>query len=137
MLKPFFMKIKFYIPAFLWALVILAMLCIPGQDLARINFWDRIPQFDKLVHWTLFLGLGFLIYCGRFRSAGRICNAAEILTMALFAFLFGAFTEWVQQLIPGGRISELADFAADIAGTIAGLLSIHATAGRMMKKYEM
>jgi VanZ family protein len=86
---------------------ILGLSSIPGDDTPRIE----IPYLDKVVHFTLYSGLGWMLARTRLR-----------LWLALLTgLLMGAGDEFYQFLTPG-RTPSVYDWFADAAGVTAGLL---------------
>lgn len=73
---------------------------------------------DKLYHLAAFGGLGFLLSWAlslMVHGAGK-----QILLVLTIAALYASFDEWSQQFVVG-RTPDVADFAADLCGTILGL----------------
>ncbi len=71
-----------------------------------------VPGVDKGVHALLFL---FLSTSGRWAGAGR-----TVLGTALV--VYAAASEVVQGVAPLGRTPSIADWLADVAGVLLGLL---------------
>lgn len=77
-----------------------------------------VPHLDKLVHLMLYAVLGLLL-ARALRQRGTVTRSA-ILSAALGMALFAAADEWHQSWVPG-RSADLADWAADVVGGVAGL----------------
>jgi VanZ family protein len=74
----------------------------------------RIPNFDKVVHFSVYGLLGTLA-C----RAGRGGAGAWWALVAVSAY--GATDEWHQSFVPG-RSSELGDWIADTAGAALAIM---------------
>lgn len=86
---------------------ILGLSSIPGDDTPRID----IPHLDKVVHFLLYSGLGWMLARTRLR----------LWLALLIGLLMGAGDECYQSLTPG-RTPSVYDWLADAAGVTAGLL---------------
>lgn len=85
---------------------------IPASELPRVS----VKGIDKLVHFMLFLGFGFLV-------AGSISNGREIRFYALTLLLtviYGITVEWLQRFIPGRSVDSL-DILFNFLGALAGV----------------
>ena len=80
---------------------------------------------DKVAHFVMYGGLGFLLGRGWTR-AGR--GWTWVLPV-LVALALGALDEWRQAALPA-RSSELADWLADAAGIAVGFVAAVAVARR-------
>jgi VanZ family protein len=99
-----------------WTLIIAILMCLPGKVLPN-EAGFRIPNFDKVVHISLFGGFVFLwgLY-----MAKRTSNYHTLL-MGFFIFyvianVFGYSMELVQRYWIPGRDYDLADVIADMIG---------------------
>jgi VanZ like family len=88
-------------------LVSLAVLFAPGDDVPLAP-----PGVDKLVHLVLFAALALT---GRWAGV-----RAGVLTVLLL--LYAAVSEVVQGLFPLERSASVADWLADAAGVLVGVL---------------
>ncbi len=101
-----------------WAVTLAGMAAVGVLSLIPIGD----PPFeasgaDKLVHFTLYAGLGFSMakaWYGVLERPGR----AALLGFAL-ATLFGGAMEWLQAHV--GRGSSWGDFAANASGAVMGV----------------
>ncbi len=88
-------------------LVSLAVLFTPGSDVPAAP-----PGVDKMVHGLLFAGLAL---SGRWAGVRRGALAGLLVAYA-------AVSEVVQGLAPLDRSGSVADWLADVAGLLVGLL---------------
>jgi hypothetical protein len=97
-----------WVPAAVWAAVLFLVSSRPtlGVDLGG--------GLDKLAHFGAYLVLGVLLAYGASRQA------APTIVAVVLGLLYGALDEFHQSLVPG-RAPELADWAADALGTLAGV----------------
>jgi hypothetical protein len=96
-------------------LVSLAVLFAPGSDVPTAP-----PGVDKVVHALLF---GALALSGRWAGVQRTALAWLLVTYA-------AVSEVVQGVTPLDRTASVADWLADVAGLLAGLVVWHLLARR-------
>ncbi len=114
-------KISFkkFIPGIAWFFVILYLLCLPGKDVPKINWIEKIPIFDKWVHAGLFGGLTLLFswpfYKSSFTKRERINYFIKI---AIASSFLGLAYEFVQKFFIAGRDYDLMDWAADSFGAL-------------------
>ncbi len=75
-------------------------------------------HFDKWVHFGLFLLLCFLS-CWAVQAK---CSNTMMFILAA-AVLYGIVVEWVQHQFIANRSFDVGDWAADAAGSVAGILA--------------
>lgn len=109
---------KYLAPAFLWALVILWLCAIPGQDIPN---WTLL-SYDKAGHATIFLILTLLLFWGFFKQKPTIFFHKHFLISSLFiAVIYGGATELMQQYLFLNRTADLMDFLANTIGSLLAL----------------
>jgi VanZ family protein len=105
--------LKYHLPAILYAVLILSVSSIP---------WLKVPQIrhfatDKVAHFIEYGIFAFLI----FRSLAHLPllarNNLTLPAAVLFVAAFAYLDEIYQLHIPG-RHSDMADYAADLAGAL-------------------
>lgn len=103
----------------LWALLVLFLTLMPGDDVPRWE-WARLVHFDKWVHAGLF-GVQTVL-CGlalhEARNWGRAW--APLLIALCVAITFGGAIEVVQTIMAWGRQGEWSDLLADSVGAMLG-----------------
>lgn len=100
-------------PVVLWAGAILVVTTVPlpeGPD-------GGVRHLDKLVHGTMYFGLGWTVARALHRT-GRSTGGALALALVAAAG-FAALDEWHQSWV--GRDPALGDWTADAVGLVAGL----------------
>lgn len=107
-----------------WTLAILAACSIPGRSIPDVALFS----FDKLAHFVLFAGFGWLWMAAlpgslRRRTAG----------VALAGIAFGILTEFYQGLLPFEREPDPYDALADAAGVLCAVL-LFAWRGRRRRR---
>lgn len=110
------MSLSRWLPAAVWAGVILAATSVPNVPA------PPAAGSDKLVHLAAYAILGVLAL----RAAA--VNAAPPRTLALTlaaVAIFAAVDEWHQGFIPN-RFADPADWVADVAGATLGIASFAA-----------
>jgi len=99
--------------AILWTLGILAGCSIPGKDLPTI----RIASFDKVAHFVVFAGFGWL-WMRALRESGR----RQVWYVLGAGFAYAVLTEIYQGLLPFERTPDPMDALANSIGLLAGVL---------------
>jgi hypothetical protein len=107
---------RHYFLAIGWTLGILLACSIPGNDLPDLDL--DLLKADKLAHFTLFLGFGWLWL--RAIPRGRRFRWAGVLAVGL---VYAVATEWYQGILPWDRTPDPLDAAANTVGlfTSAGI----------------
>jgi VanZ family protein len=113
-----------YAPAIAWAAVVLFIGSRPNLPVPAFDL-----PIDKAGHFAMYAVLGALAG----RAHVRTRTPPIVLIMAMLAV--GAIDELNQRTVPG-RSSELLDWVADAAGSVAGfaLVTIHLRAGDQRKR---
>lgn len=106
-------------PAFIWALLILVLISLPGSFIPKTQSpWSLVP-YDKVIHAGLFFILSFLLMRGfllQYKSS--FLRSFYILNGIIIGIVFGLFTELWQEILNIGRFFNAYDFIADILGSI-------------------
>lgn len=113
------MKIKpiQFIPAVIWFIIANILFFLPGKDLPKETFLDKI-YFDKWVHIGLFCGLTFLT-AYPFIKAQRYTK--KMLIKVIIAFImYGILIEFIQKYFAEDRSFDVTDMIADATGCILG-----------------
>lgn len=115
---------RYYWPALLWTLIILYLTLSPGRDIPRISFLEKIANFDKVVHATLFFGFVLLWGVAIIRHQGAF-RPSTLLMITLIAISAGIAIEFVQLWWKAiHRDFEIGDIVADAAGALLGAWTI-------------
>ena len=113
-----------WLPPAAWAACILIATLIPGAHIPRVN----VPEFDKMVHFVFYAVFAWLMFRAlESPSAGR-----RVITVLLAIAVFAALDEFHQRFIPGRYMDE-ADWMADMAGAMIGLVVAAATRRRAVR----
>ncbi|CAN5293428.1 hypothetical protein BH23BAC1_BH23BAC1_29260 [soil metagenome] len=105
----------------LWALFLLLITLTPGNAMPSTgNF--TVPHLDKVVHFTGFGILAFLMMRG-FKKQNSIewLKKKPVLSSLILAVSFGIIIEIIQLYIPE-RSFDLLDIFANTAGIFVGLV---------------
>lgn len=102
--------------AALWALIILVVSVIPGEDLPSLSIWEP----DKVMHAFVYGVLTALIYITRPQNAVFI---KKMIFQAIFlCILYGFFIELIQLVLPTRKFDILDALANTVGCFIAGAL---------------
>jgi VanZ family protein len=97
-------------------LAIIAILSLmPSYDLPEIT---KFPQFDKVVHVSMYLGLSFLV-CWSFEIHRDRMKPIYILLTAVF--MYGVLMEILQRTMHNGRSFDFRDMLANLTGAVIGI----------------
>jgi hypothetical protein len=99
-----------------WLLLMTILFVLPGSSFPEERWFDKI-YLDKWVHVGLFAVLLFL-WRSAFPSAAKSYN----LILLCVALLYGLSIEWIQGAWVANRSSDLYDVAADMTGSLLGVL---------------
>jgi VanZ family protein len=112
--------LKYNIPAFIWAVIILIIMAFPGDKLPELSFWQFIPFFDKWVHFGLFfIFSGLLVYGFSKQTSFPKLYSNTILSVFVISATYAGATELMQNLV-SSRTADYIDFVSDIAGILTG-----------------
>ena len=106
------MSARRWLPPVLWAAFILVLTSIPSPPETP----GGIPYLDKLAHFALYAGLGWLS-----TRALRTPRPMTLVTLLVVLVVFAAFDEWHQHFF--ARDPAILDWIADAAGVTVGLLA--------------
>jgi len=119
-MSAFFMSLKYYIPAALWAIVIFIIIAIPGSYIPKPHGLLELLSPDKLVHLGMFAPFAYLIRWGQQKTG--IKDKRQILFPLIFGITYAVTTELLQFYVITGRNGNIYDALADILGIILGLV---------------
>ena len=106
-------------PALAWTIIVGILCCLPGSLLPSETHF-KIPQFDKLVHLTMFGGFVFLWNRYEARRAAEMKKLLRLFFLwYVLGNIYGVATELAQKYWIPGRDYDEADIIADMIG--AGL----------------
>ena len=110
---------KAFIPALIWAFVILVLSIVPGINLPES--WFDFLSWDKVGHFTVYGILSFLLLFGFCKKKLKVDKKFTVLVF-LGSSLYGILLEWVQYSFFPYRYFENLDILANIIGSFIGLL---------------
>lgn len=107
---------RIYAPL-VWSLIIAILLCMPGSMLPSESHFT-IPQFDKVVHISLFGGFVFLwnLYFSNRRNTQDHRLLRLFFLVFILADIYGIGMEYMQKYYIPGRDFDEADIIADMIG---------------------
>lgn len=118
-LNHFNLTKRSFIPAILWFVVTVVLLCLPGSAIPK-NSWFAVVHADKWVHIALFFTLCFL-FARPLRGEDMATGKKETCLILILAggIVYGTLMEFVQKYWIPNRSFEGADILADSAGCLA------------------
>ncbi len=109
--------LKYNVASLLWALLILALCLMPGKDLPSIT----ILEFDKLVHFLIYLLLALLMYYGwKKQDSFLSLHHHTVMKILAITFIYGFAVEVIQELFTADRHFDIFDALANSTGAAAG-----------------
>ena len=114
---------KYWVPSLLYMVLIFAVSSLEQPPLPMPEFeWLTI---DKLYHFIEYAILGGLLAWAFVKAKPSVVPSKLIwLVATVLSILYGASDEWHQTFVPG-RFATLADWVADVFGSIAGVLVVY------------
>ncbi len=103
---------KYYLPAFLWLLVVTGLSVTPGMQLPKFELLST----DKLGHLAAYALLTWLLLWAYNRSTGLRPGWKTGLVMFTFSTCYGILMEFVQGTFIPGRFYEVDDMIANATG---------------------
>jgi VanZ family protein len=113
---------KKFIPAIICFVVIMVLICLPGDKVPSPKFLLDI-SFDKIVHIGLFGSFAFLLFYPVAKAPLSMKNKIQwLLVIVLSTSAFGYGTELIQKFFIPLRSYDLADWAADSMGALLAFI---------------
>ena len=113
------LSITKFLPAIIWFIIVLVLMCMPGKDLPEVDGWFQRLYVDKWIHAFLFGVMTYLFMNPIKRSS---YNSKEkinyFIRIALAASIWGLTIEFIQKYYIPNRSFDLWDWAADTAGVL-------------------
>ncbi len=114
------MLLRHLIWSLLWAVLILVLYVLPGNELPAFDDWDFL-SLDKIAHIGLFSAMSLFLKVGLKRQSA----SAKARTFAghiavSFAISYGLILEVIQGQVAQGRYSDVQDALANVLGAILG-----------------
>jgi len=126
-------KTKLFIPAVIWFFVIFYLLIMPGKKIPHGGIFG-IPNFDKLVHASLF-GMQVLLAGFPFVKSAT-ASKVLLLKISVAAVLYGIAMEFVQKYFTTDRAFDYWDMLADAVGALAGYWCIIFWYKKILRKQQ-
>lgn len=114
------MRIKPFIPALIWLIIIFILSGYPGKNLPQAPF----NGFDKLVHLIIYAALTFLIAIGFFKQSIAVSkNTVFIIVFSsVISTFIGGAMELLQEYVFLNRYGDWFDFFANSVGSVMGMI---------------
>lgn len=113
-------KSKFYLPAFIWAIIILYLSATAVPKL-KIDFLLFSP--DKINHFAAYGLLSVLMSWGIWKTH-KIFKRKVLLIILVISSIYGVLMEIMQYLFFPNRYFDYGDMIANILGSIIGIFII-------------
>jgi VanZ family protein len=106
-----------FLPAWLWAALILFLTLTPGQYLPKVDYWS-ITSIDKYIHFFIFFVQVWLLLWGAGQKRPVLLLPHYIVPVCM-GILFGILIEYIQIMIPH-RSFDIQDMIANSIGAVLG-----------------
>ena len=106
-----------FVPAFIWAGIIVFMSLLPGDKLPV----DVLVVSDKIIHASIYFGLTILLFSAFIFISRDVSNSSikrMFFISALFSLVFGILIEFAQEKMNIGRSGDWKDVIANLFGII-------------------
>lgn len=110
-------NLKFYIPAFFFAGIILYLSAFPGPQI-DLNF-DFVGK-DKIGHLIAYFTLSVSIAWGYFKTNLKLSKKASLIILVV-GFFYGYSMESMQYLFFPNRYFDYGDLVANFIGSFLGI----------------
>lgn len=122
------MKLKPFIPALIWLIIIMVLSGYPGKNLPKAPF----DEFDKLVHIAIYALLSFLSVLGFSKQPNSflLSNKLQNFFSISFSIVMGGLIELLQEYVFINRYGDWYDFIANSLGAFLGGIGFY-----LMRKY--
>jgi VanZ family protein len=115
------MFLRYNWPALAWALFILIICGIPGNELPKINFWQWL-RWDKLVHLGIYTILALLLIRGLSEQSDFLnLRRSPKLSAFLICTFYGMIVEILQATVFVHRSGDVRDAIANSLGALIGV----------------
>ena len=105
-------------PAFLYFLLTVYLFTLPGNQIPSIDWMHKL-QVDKLVHFSLFFVLVFLLYLPFYKKNYPIkTKNIFLISVVIICIGYGIAVEFIQKYYIPNRSFDLYDIVADTLGSV-------------------
>jgi len=117
------MRIRPFIPALIWLIIIIVLSGYPGKNLPKAPF----DEFDKLVHLIIYAILSFLSIMGFSKQSKSflLSKNLQYFSSILFSVFAGGLIELLQQYVFINRYGDWLDFIANSIGAVIGVFGFY------------
>ncbi len=125
-----------FLSPFAWALFILLLYGLPGNDLPGLK-WMDLFSFDKLAHAGFFAIFVHLLIVA-FRRQNKLMKLKyfAIRLSVLIGAIYGVFLEFTQSLLFEQRTTDWLDMVANMTGCLLGVFIFRMIYGKELFFYE-
>lgn len=115
-----FVKLKYFFPAFMWALFILTVSLVPASKIPSIPIL-QMKFADKIIHFVMYFVFAAFISIGFYRQNQTGIKKNYFISF-IIPFFFASATEIMQRLVISGRSGDFYDMLANLSGILAGII---------------
>ena len=116
--------------AIVWALLILLLSALPGEDFPDLSFWSLL-SFDKVIHAFFYAVLVELMIVGFIKQyTFRRLRFSAVTVSVILGIFYGGLIEFLQATAFRSRQGDVIDWIADTVGCLVGMLVFYAIYGK-------
>ena len=109
--------LKYNLLSIAWGLLILILCLLPGKDIPSLTIFE----YDKVVHFLIYVVLAFLMYYGwKKQNAFLLLHKQTLLKILLITSAYGFLVEVLQELLTTDRHFDIFDALANSLGAVGG-----------------
>lgn len=113
------MKLKYFLPAFIWALFILTISLVPASKIPSFSIL-QLKFADKIIHFVMYFVFAALISFGFYLQIQSSIKKNYFISF-IIPFFFASLTEIMQLLLIRSRSGDFYDMLANFAGIFSGI----------------
>jgi VanZ family protein len=117
-------RIRYFFPASIWGIFILAAVLVPGNFIPHIHTFSEWLQWDKITHLVLFGVFSIFLLRGFARGYLFVIPKKYYLVTLGISIIYGGCTEYLQYILDIGRDGNIYDFYANTLGAISGCVLV-------------
>ncbi len=116
--------------AIVWAMLILLLSALPGEDFPDLSFWSLL-SFDKVIHAFFYAVLVELMIVGFIKQyTFRRLRFSAVTVSVILGIFYGGLIEFLQATAFRSRQGDVIDWIADTVGCLVGMLVFYAIYGK-------
>jgi VanZ family protein len=131
------MKIRYFLPPFIWGVIIIFLSLTPSNEMPEMNIWAFL-SFDKVAHLFFYALLALqLIIAFKKQNSNYTLKYRAVLCAFIISLICGFSTEIMQYYMFAGRSADYLDMIANFIGVSMGCVSFYFIYNQPIKQYKI